>query len=179
MTYFIAYSIFCVAIIVVVIFVYQAAILPGIRMTLRYRAFALRDELRSLVIDGVVKESNPAFQLLHQQLNFMCVSMSRFDLARLAQSRKSMDEDGKAQVAAALKTMEDAPVEIKKILEESVKIYMQALTFNSLLFFVAATICLAVGLLLRVGIKRLGGALVNKVHEDSKMGFLSPELSAV
>ncbi len=42
----------------VAIFVYQGIILPGIRMSLRYRVFALRDQLRKLVIEGRIEEND-------------------------------------------------------------------------------------------------------------------------
>lgn len=179
MNYFIASSIFYGAIIVAAVFLYQAAILPGIRLTLRYRAFTLRDKLRSLVIDGVVKESNPAFELLHQRLNYMCSSISRYDLARLIQSIKLMDEERRAEVEAAQKVMEGAPAPVYGIYKESVDICVRALAFNSLFVFVIATIFLLVYFSIKFGFQHLRESLQKRVREDTKVGFLVPEMAAV
>jgi hypothetical protein len=179
MTQFLAQSILYGAIVVAAVFVYQAAILPGIRMTLRYRAFALRDRLRSLVIDAVIKESDPAFQLLHEGLNYMCTSISRYDLARLIQSIKMMDEHRRGELEAAQKVIENAPEAVQQIYKDSLDICIRALAFNSLFVFAVATICLFLYLFIAVGIRHLKDAFVKKLNEDTKVGFFVPELAAV
>lgn len=179
MSHLIAGSIFYGAMVVMVVFLYQATILPGMRLTLRYRAFTLRDRLRSLVIDGVIKETNPAFQLLHERLNYMCTSISRYDLARLIQGIKMMDEEKRAQVESAQKKIEDAPAQVQQIYKESLDICVRALVFNSLFVCVMATICLGFYLFIKVGIQHLCEAFLKKVSEDTKVGFLVPELAAV
>ncbi len=179
MTHFIAGSIYFGAMAIAAILVYQAAILPGIRLSLRYRAFALRDRLRSLVIDGGVRESDPAFDLLHGKLNYMCASISRYDMARLVQSIRSMDNDRRVQVEAAQRLMEGAPPEVKKIYEESLEICVRAFVFNSLFVFALATVYVLAYLLVRVGAHQLRDALAKKMSEDTSVGFLVPELAAV
>lgn len=179
MSNFIAESIFYGAIVVAVVFLYQAAILPGIRLTLRYRAFSLRDRLRTLVIDGVIKETSPAFQLLHERLNYMCVSINRYDLARLIHSINMMDDETRKQVEKAQKIMEDAPEQVQQIYKDSLDICMRALAFNSLFVFSIATVCLFIYLFMWVGSRRLKQAFASRVNEDTKVGFFAPELAAV
>jgi hypothetical protein len=178
-TYYIAELIFWTGVASLIILVYQLALLPGIRLILRYRSFSLRDQLRLLVINGKIEESNPAFQLLHHRLNYMCVSMNRYDLARLIHSIKTMNDERRAEIEAGRQVMEGASEEIKKIYEESLGICVRALIFNSLFFFVISTICLTLFLLVKVGIRRLKQAFVSKVHEDTRVGFFAPELAAV
>jgi hypothetical protein len=175
----VAELIFWSGILAVAMFVYQQAVLPGIRLTLRYRTFSLRDQLRTLVINGTVKESNPAFQLLHHQLNYMCSSLSTYDLARLAHSASKMDEQRKAQIHRAMKMMEEAPAEIRKIYEESLNVCVKALIFNSLFFFIVATTGVIIVYFFKVGVLRLKAAVLSKVQEDIKVGFFAPELAAV
>ncbi len=179
MNHFIAQSIFYSAIVVATIFVYQAAILPGIRLTLRYRAFTLRDKLRSLAINGVIKESHPAFKLLHERLNYMCTSISRYDLARLIQGIKMMNEDSRAELEAAQKIVENAPKQVQEIYKDSLDICVRALAFNSLFVFVVATVCLFAYLLVAVGVRHLKAAFVKRVSDDIKVGFFVPELASV
>jgi hypothetical protein len=179
MTNILAELIFWSSGIVMFMFVYQYAVLPGIRLTLRYRTFALRDRLRALVINGKVKESNHAFQLLHDQLNFMCSSLSTYDLARLIHSVKTMDDERRTQIARASKVMDESLEEIKEIYSESLNVCAKALVFNSLFIFVVATIVFVIVLFFTVGIRRIRNTLLNRVHEDAKVGLFAPELAAV
>jgi hypothetical protein len=178
----------------VVIFVYQGIILPGIRLGLRYRVFRLRDRLRRLVIEGEVKESDGAFQLLHGRLNIMCSSLARFDLARAVQASRNMDAESRARVADYLQVMAAASPEIQAIYKESRSVLALALTFNSLFFFILASICLGVAVSLKsglqavkeVGIEQARGLFrvardlfQAKVDADTTVAFFSPELVTV
>jgi len=60
----------------------------------------------------------------------MTVSLHRYDLARLVQSVDSIDGDRQARVLAALKVMDSAPSEVKKIYEESLRVFALALAFT-------------------------------------------------
>jgi hypothetical protein len=177
MNLLIAELLFWSAILAMVVLVYQLAVLPGIRLSLRYTTFTLRDELRDLVIQGVVKESNPAFDLLHDRLTFMCASLSTYDLARLIQGMSRMDDKDRQRVEAALRVMEQAPPEIKKIYAESLHVYLKALIFNSLFFFAVATISVGIGTAIKVGMRQLKQTMLNRVQEDTKVGFVAPELA--
>src|SRR5579863_1252886 len=132
----IAEFIFWMAIAMVVFAVYQAGILPDLRLGLRYRVFELRDRLRKLVIHGTVKESDPAFNLLHDQLNFLSCNLFRYDLLRVAQSARKMTDEKRAYVEARIKLMEEANEDVQKIYRESLDALTEAVVLNSLFFFV-------------------------------------------
>jgi hypothetical protein len=163
----------------VAIFVYQGIILPGIRMSLRYRVFALRDQLRKLVIEGRIEENDKAFQLLHDRLNFMCISLSRLDLARVIQASSSLDDETKARVANYMRVMEAAPDEVQKIFKESLNVIMLALTCNSLFIFVISATCLLVGITLKSSFRHVKELFWQKVDADTTVAFFSPELATV
>lgn len=179
MTHFIAESIFWSAILSAGTLVYQWAVLPGIRLSLRYRIFGLRDRLRALVMNGTVKETSSAFQLLHQKLNSMCVSLSRYDLARVWRALDTLDEEAREKARARRAAIEAAPEEIKEIYEESLHVFMMALTFNSLFFFLITGLCLGPGFILKVGILRVKDAIMKKFAERTSLVFLSPDAAAV
>jgi hypothetical protein len=177
-----------------VIFVYQGIILPSIRLGLRYRLFKLRDQLRRLVIEGKVEESDRAFQVLHDRLNFMSKSLARFDLVRAAHASRNLDEESRARVASYLQVMETASPEVQNIYKESRNVLMLALTFNSLFFFVFASLCLFVIVSIKSGLQAVKEVSVEhakglfqmakhlfqeKVDADTSVAFFSPELVTV
>jgi len=178
----------------VAIFVYQGIVLPGIRVSLRYRVFKLRDDVRRLVIENSVKESDEAFQLLHGRLNVMCRSLSRFDLGRAVQASRKMDDETRARVTKYVKVMETADPKLQTIYKESRDVLMLALTFNSFFFFIFASICLlsvvAVKSSLQAvkeisldhakGLFRVARDLFQQtVDADTSVAFFNPELATV
>lgn len=178
-TDFIADTIFWSTVACVAVFVYQGIILPGIRLSLRYRVFALRDQLRRLVIEGRVQEKDAAFQLLHDRLNFMCISLSRLDLARVIQTSSSLDDQTKTRVAHYMRLMEAAPGEVQKIYKESLNVLMLALTYNSLFTFVISATCLLIGVAVKSSFRHVKELFWQKVDADTTVAFFSPELATV
>jgi len=179
MIQFIAISVFWCAILSGGALIYQSAILPGIRLRLRYQTFDLRDRLRALVITGTIKEKSQAFQLLHESLNLMCVSLSRFDLARVLQASKALDEEARERAASRRAVMESAPPEVKQIYEESLHVFEVALVFNSLFVFLIVGLSLGAGMLLKVGVLRVKSAVMKKFADDTSLVFFSPGTAAV
>lgn len=178
MATFIAEAIFWCTGIAFVILVYQLAVLPGIRLSIRYKTFALRDALRTLVINGELSESSKEFRLLHSSLNYMCVSLSKYDLARLLHNVSTMDEETRSQIRAATKVIEESSERVQAIYKESLKICFQALIFNSLFFFVVSTVSFGLYLFIKVGVQHLREAFKRRVKQDTQVGFLAPELAA-
>jgi hypothetical protein len=130
-------------------------------------------------MSGTIKEASPAFQLLHQNLNWMSVSLSRFDLARVLQAVRNLDDQARETAAARRAVMESAPLEVKQIYEESLHVFVLALVFNSLFIFVLAGLCIATGTLLRVGFLKVKDAVMKRVADDSSLVFFSPEATSV
>lgn len=175
------------------VFIYQAIILPSIRLHYRYRIFELRDQLRRLVIEGRVREDDKAFQLLHDRLNVMCVSLHRIDLVRVVQASTSLDEEGRARVAHYVNVMTSAPEEVQRIYKHSLDVFMFTLSFNSLLFFVLASLVLLFVVATKSSLRALKHASLHSAKElisvakelfrarvdaDRTVGFFSPELAA-
>lgn len=52
-------------------FVYEGIVAPSIRIHLRNRLFSLRDELRSLKVEGIDKQDEHAFWLVHEGINHL------------------------------------------------------------------------------------------------------------
>jgi hypothetical protein len=175
----IAEFVFWLTIAAIVFAIYQAAILPGLRLSLRYRVFALRDRLRTLVMNGTVKESDPAFNLLHEQLNFVSCNLFRYDLLRIVRSVNKMTEEQKAYVAARVKIMEGAHEEVRKIYQESIEVVSLSVVINSLFFFVFASICLGVALLCQVGFRHVKEAFKRRIERDTQTALVLPDFAAV
>ena len=161
------------------VFVYQGILLPGIRLSLRYRVFELRDQLRRLVIEEKLVESDKAFQLLHSRLNSMCTTLSRFDLARVIQASHQLDEEGRARVTNYLRVMESSPEEVQKIFKESLNVVTLALACNSLFIFIAASVCLLVAVAVQSSFQHVKELFLKKVNDDTTVAFFSPELATV
>jgi hypothetical protein len=178
-TYTIADLIFWGCLASVAVFIYQGIILPGIRLSLRYRVFELRDRLRRLVIEGKLEESDRAFQVLHDRLNFMCVSLARLDLARVIQASSKLDEESRTRVATYIHVMESAPDDVKKIYKESLQVTALALTCNSLFIFVISVTCLLVFVAVKSGFRHVKELFWRKVDADTTVAFFSPELATV
>jgi hypothetical protein len=178
-TYNIANFIFLGCLVSAAIFIYQGIILPGIRLGLRYRVFKLRDQLRRLVIEGKLEESDKAFQILHERLNFMSTSLARFDLTRVIQASHKLDDEDRARIASYSRVLETAPEEVQKIFKESLNVFMLALTFNSLFIFVIASACLLIGVALKSSFRHVRELFWQKVDADTTVAFFSPELATV
>lgn len=163
----------------IAVLIYQGIILPSIRLNLRYRVFELRDRLRRMVIEGKLEESDRAFQLLHDRLNFMCCSLSRLDLARVVQASHHLDEESRARVADYLRVMKSSPEEVQKIFKESLNVVVFALTFNSLFIFVFASICILVAVAVKSSFRHIKVLFWAKVKNDAAVAFVSPELATV
>jgi hypothetical protein len=179
MTHTIANLIFWGCVVSVAVFVYQGIILPGIRLSLRYRVFELRDRLRRLVIDGKVRENDSAFQLVHDRLNFMCISLNRFDLARVLQSSSHLDNHSRTRLANYLHVMESGPEDVQKVFKESLTVVAVALAANSLFIFVGSSICLLIVLAVKSSFRRVKELFWQRIDDDTKVAFFSPELATV
>jgi hypothetical protein len=135
MSNIIAQFIFYCGLGVFALLIYQSAILPNIRQSLRLDVFVLRDNLRSLAMRGVVKQDSPAFALLQDNLNFIAGNLFRFDLGNTYRYMSLPDGDSSAQVQEHIELMKTAGPEIRAIYERSLQVVTKALVFNSLFVF--------------------------------------------
>lgn len=179
MTYFLADSIFYGLIVAFAFLIYQAAILPGIRQTLRFEIFKLRDELRSLVVQGVIAEQDKGFVLLHGHLNFMVSSLPRFDVYGAFRALESLDAEKREEIGRRLQLLQETPAQIRGIYEQSLKVFVKALILNSLLFFILLSIIIMTRTLFEVGIGHLATALRKKAEQDAALAFFNASQAVV
>jgi hypothetical protein len=154
-----------------VYFLYQAAILPGIRQMLRFEIFKLRDNLRSLVVEGVVKEQNDAVVLLEDHLNFMLSNLPRFDAYSAFRALRSGEEKKSKEMKRYLEVMANAPNEVRVIYEGSLKTFMKAMAFNSFFVFAILTFVIVTVTLCRVGALKVGESVRAKAQRDAQLAF--------
>lgn len=81
-------------------FIYEAIILPSIRMANRFKLFALRDRLRALRLINGIAIDDEAFNALDSSLSWQIENQHRltFSLARGAEKHYSQDEQFRAEV---------------------------------------------------------------------------------
>lgn len=169
----IAFSIFYGVIVAFVYFIYQAAILPGIREMLRFEVFKLRDELRTLVIEGVANEQDKAVALLEEHLNFMLSNLPRFDIYGAIRALHAGDPEKKKRVEAYTERLANAPKEVQAIYAKSLKTFIKALAFNSLFLFAVITVFIVILTLCQVGASKLAAAVRARAHQDAEFAFFS------
>jgi hypothetical protein len=115
-------------------FIYEAIILPSVRQDLRNQLFRLRDELRSIAIDGYVGRDVEAFNLLHESLNGLVNRVSLitfsviFDIKSAIHNDKHLEEKIKKRQAI----LDDClNTEVKKINEQLGQLITTACIANS------------------------------------------------
>ena len=139
---------------------YYSTVLPSIRSWARLDLFRLRDELRQLVIDGRLPESDKAFGVLDADLSSMIATISHVDVVTILMLGHTVaSEEIDSAVDKRYKIVFDHEMEdIKSIDRRAMRIIFVALVFNSLvwlpLLFVAA-LALLLGALVKTGIDGL------------------------
>ncbi len=76
----IAWLIIAVTVLAVVHFVYEAILLPSFRQDIRYRLFALRDQLRALMADESAGLDPEVFRYMQSSLNVKLAFLHRVDI---------------------------------------------------------------------------------------------------
>ena len=144
------YCLFIFGILALLVWLYQAIILPSIRQRLRFELFQLRDETRELVISGKLKEQSEAFHHLHGSLNVLIKAVPGFDLAFLSRVETD-DPDVKERAARFQELMDESIPEVKQIFHRAVAVMAFALIANSLfwanmILFAAIPVALSQGI---------------------------------
>ena len=179
MTRSIAELVFWGWIIGMILFVYHSAILPGIRQWLRFRLFALRDKLRFLVVEGRVRETDPAFTLLHEKLNFMCSNLARFDLVSAIRVAKTVTQEDQAKAQEYAERMKQCGQDVWDIYHGSVQVFVLAVIFNSIFLFLFASTGVIIFTAVQVGLTKLKDALVAKAEQEGQLVFFNSGQVAV
>lgn len=151
-----ALTIFVTLILSFICWLYHSTILPSIRYGLRLDLFRLRDELRQMVIDGLLQEEDPAFPILDAQLSSMISHVSRFDIT-IAFTRVKEAERKKIEEFAEKRhglVCEHRLPEVQRIDRQAFLVMSAAFVLNSLIISLLAIPVLLVMALVTAGIKK-------------------------
>jgi hypothetical protein len=129
-------------------FVYEGIVLPSYRMKLRHDAFELRDELRTLVLDGRIDRNDLAFEVVETGLNNLArrVHMLSFNVHRQMRRMYTEDETFRRRVDARHEALKSSSNEdLRRIVIKADRIFERAFVANAGGWFVLAPVvfCLA------------------------------------
>lgn len=87
-------TVFAIVVLIAIFhFVYDGIVLPSIRLILRNRLFALRDEIRTLKIDPSSQFDKAAFKLVHDGINTYLNRLPQINLGTTARIIESIKHD--------------------------------------------------------------------------------------
>ena len=159
-------------------FVYQAILLPSIRLSLRFRLFALRDRLRALLARD--QEALEAFRIQHAAINNSIRMLSKVDFAFIwrVESQLRLDKAMRARIEKRIKIVEEfEEEEFQAILKATNRTFRAAVLANAgAWFFYIVPIALVFLCLkkLKIAVK---GALSVPEGELSKVIEMEPVIA--
>lgn len=115
-------------------FIYEGIIAPSLRLKLRFKLFALRDELRSLKVDHKHQLREKHFEYLQDSINSSIAMLPRFDIWTMITIIRKLESDKElgAKAQERRKILDDCNIpDITRIREKSVGAAMEALLVNS------------------------------------------------
>jgi hypothetical protein len=115
-------------------FIYESILAPSWRLSLRYRLFALRDELRALKADCGVRLDDEHFAYLQTSIDTMIAMLHRYDVAAIAASELQYrrDPEFRRRVDVRAKMLEDCTLpQAQSIRRRSVELIARATAVNS------------------------------------------------
>lgn len=118
-------------------FIYESIILPSIRLSLRFKLFALRDQLRSMVMQGTA--SNEVFRIQQSSINNAINMLSWADQAMISRFERQLrdDEAMRKRVEKRVKIVEDYDSEeFQRVVRETSAVFQNAVIANMGAWFV-------------------------------------------
>lgn len=115
-------------------FVYESIIAPSWRLSIRFRLFALRDELRTLKIEHGDRLDNKHFHYLQDSINSIIQALPRLEVTTIAHVKQAIENDAelKKRLIARQKILDDcAYPEMSNIRKKSIALSIEALGANS------------------------------------------------
>ena len=112
-------------------FIYESIILPSIRLSLRFKLFALRDQLRSMVMQGTA--SNEVFRIQQSSINNAINMLSWADQAMISRFERQLrdDEAMRKRVEKRVKIVEDYDSEeFQRVVRETSAVFQNAVIAN-------------------------------------------------
>ncbi len=115
-------------------FVYESILAPSFRLSLRFRLFVLRDEVRKLKIECKSALDDNHFLFLQSWINFLIAVLHKFDIASLvrAELESRRQPDMVLRTEQRSKILDDCNIpRARDIRDEAVKIAVKAILVNS------------------------------------------------
>ena len=132
-----AWLIIILGILACVHFVYEGIIVPSWRRGLRYRLFALRDDLRDVMADKDSDLDVEAFGFLQDSMNTSLGLLRRIDIRVLCEARRKFDDDPDLLRRIARreeKLRHYDHEEFQRIRRQSIRVFATAFVVNSMGF---------------------------------------------
>jgi len=120
-------------------FIYEGVFLPSIRLSLRFRLFELRDEVRFLKFKYSDEFSDDAFDYLHQTLNAAIHILPRIDIrtVRLGVLTVRKDPDLLKEIQKRSRVLDECQVkELKNLQSETANVAVKILLANHGAWFI-------------------------------------------
>jgi hypothetical protein len=130
----------------IVHFAYESIIAPSLRLSLRYKLFALRDEVRELKMVYGSSLADRHFHYVQDSLNALLSVLYRFDLAALMALEHELKHNTELRKRVEVRAvgLDDCAIaEVKLIREKTFRIAVQALIVNNGFWAVCAVPVLA------------------------------------
>jgi hypothetical protein len=130
-------------------FVYESILAPSFRLSLRFKLFVLRDEVRQLKIDCARSLSDKHFDFLQDSINNLISNLNRFDIATFVGVEFESKRDPSFLKSAEERSLmlDDCNIpRAREIRKQSLKIISAAIFINSgaLLLLICAPIVMAI-----------------------------------
>jgi hypothetical protein len=140
---------------------YEGAIAPSWRLGLRYKLFAVRDDLRNVAERKGIGLSEPAIQFLEESINSVIEHMREVNFGFLWSFRNRVESDKsfcrRVEFRAGIVDAMDQP-DFREIRRRYNRIYREVLTANSgawFLYLVPCVYCVLCWKWLRVVVKKI------------------------
>src|SRR5687767_577256 len=99
-----AYLLAVLVLLSIIHFVYESIIAPSLRLSLRYKLFALRDEIRELKMAYGNLFADRHFHYMQDSLNALLSVLDRFDLAALIAVGRELKQDPELRKRVEMRT---------------------------------------------------------------------------
>ena len=129
-------------------FVYESIIAPSWRLSIRFKLFALRDELRILKIEHGDRLDDKHFHYLQDSINSIIQALPRLEVTTIAHVKRAIesDEELKKRLIARQKILDDCAFpEMSAIRKKSIALSIESLGANSAGWWIYLIPLMAVG----------------------------------
>lgn len=129
-----SYLLLAMMFLVVFHFVYESIIAPSWRLSIRFKLFALRDELRVLKIEHGDQLDNKHFHYLQDSINSIIHVLPRIEVTTVSHIKRAIESDPELKVRLAARQMilDDCVFpEMSIIRKKSIGLSLEALAANS------------------------------------------------